>query len=95
MGKILDAFADGRLCVEEEVEHRSREHQWFSEKTCRLQEELEERLGDEDRELLGDLVDTVFEECCCYAQSRFVRGYQLGVLMTAEVYDQQDTYLSD
>ncbi len=93
MGKILDAFADGRLCMEEEVEKRSQEHQGLSEKACRLQEELGERLNDEERELLSDLVDTVFEECCCYAQNRFVRGYRLGVLMTMEVFDQQDTYV--
>ncbi len=93
MGKILDAFADGSLCVEEEVEERSHEYQWLSEKACRLQEELEERLCDEDRELLEDLVDTVFEESCSYAQRRFIRGYRLGVLMTVEVFDRQDTYI--
>lgn len=95
MGKILDAFADGRLCMEEDVEKRDREQQGLSEKACRLQEELEERLNDEDRELLSNLVDTVIEECCFYAQSRFVRGYRLGVLMTMEVFDQQDTYVLD
>lgn len=93
MGKILNAFADGRLCMEEEVENRSKEHQWLSEKAYRLQEELEEKLGDEEKELLEDLVDTVFEESCCYAQNRFVRGYRLGVLMTVEVFQQQDTYV--
>lgn len=95
MGKILDAFADGRLCMEEEVEKRSLEHMELSEKACRLQEELEERLKGEERELLNELIDTVFEECCCYAQNRFVRGYRLGVLMTIEVFDQQDTYVLD
>lgn len=95
MGKILDAFADGRLCMEEEVEERSREHQWLSEKACRLQEELEEKLDDEERELLDELVDTVFEESCCYARNRFVRGYRLGVLMTVEVFDGQDSYVLD
>ena len=91
MGKILDAFADGTLCVEEEVEKHSLEHSELSEKAFKLQEELEEKLNDEERELLNELIDTVFEECSCYAQKRFVRGYRLGVLMTVEVFDQQDT----
>lgn len=95
MGKILDAFADGRLCTEEEFERRSPGDLELSEKAYRLQEELEEKLNDEERELLSDLVDTIFEECCCYAQNRFVRGYRLGVLMTMEVFDQQDSYVFD
>ena len=93
MGKILDAFADGRLCIEEEVENRSKEHQWLTEKAYRLQEELKERLDDEERELLEELLDTVFEESYCYAQNRFVRGYRLGVLMTVENFEQQDSYV--
>ncbi len=95
MGKILDAFADGRLCMEEEVEKRSQGHLELSEKACRLQEELEGRLKGEERELLNELIDTVVEECCCYAQNRFVRGYRLGVLMTMEVFDQQESFVLD
>ena len=95
MGKILDAFADGSLCVEEEVEKRSMESLELSEKAFRLQKELEEKLEAEEKELLNKLIDTVFEECCCYAKNRFVRGYRLGVLMTVEVFDQQDTYVID
>lgn len=95
MGKILEAFADGRLCMEEEPEQRSQEHLELTENAFRLQEELETRLGDEERELLGKLMDTVFAECSCYAQNRFVRGYRLGVLMTMEVFDQQDTYVQN
>ena len=93
MGKILDAFADGRLCMEEEVEKRSWEHLELSEKACRLQEELEKKLKGEERKLLNELIDTIFEECCLYAQNRFVRGYRLGVLMTVEVFDQQETFV--
>lgn len=93
MGKILEAFADGRLCMEEEIEKRSLGYPELSEKAFRLQEELEERLNDEERELLNELIDTIFDECCFYAQNRFVRGYRLGVLMTMEVFDQQDTYV--
>ncbi len=95
MGKILDAFAEGTLCVEEEIEGRSARHQELSEKAGRLQRELEERLGDEERELLDTLIDTVVEECCCYARNRFIRGYRLGVLMTAEVFWDQDSFVID
>lgn len=95
MGKILEAFADGRLCMEEDIEKRSPGQLQLSEKACRLQEELEKRLNDEEKEALSELIDTIFEECCCYAQNRFIHGYRLGVLMTIEVFDGQDTYVID
>lgn len=95
MGKILDAFADGRLYTEEEFEKLSPGYLELSDKAFRLQEELEERLNDEERDLLNELIDTIFDECCFYARNRFVRGYRLGVLMTMEVFDQQDTYVFD
>ena len=62
MGKILDAFADGRLCMEEDVEKRDREQQGLSEKACRLQEELEERLNDEDINICSVRGGNIFGE---------------------------------
>ena len=95
MGKILDAFADGRLCVEDEIERRSLGHTELSERVFRLQEELEERLGEEEKGMLGELMDAVFEEGLCYAQNRFVRGYRLGVLMAMEIFGEQDACVMD
>ena len=93
MGTILEAFAEGELCVEEESEKRSPEHQRLCEEAGRLQCQLEERLDEEERKLLDCLTDVLSAECSCYARSRFVRGYRLGVLMTMEVFSEQDTFV--
>ena len=37
-------------------------------------------------------MDAVAEENCCYAQSKFIRRYRLGVLMTMEVMLEQETF---
>lgn len=93
METILEAFAENELCVEEESETRSPEHQRLCEEAGRLQCQLEERLGEEERQLLDSLTDVLTAESSCYAKSRFVRGYRLGVLMTMEVFAEQDTFV--
>lgn len=93
MGTILEAFAENELCMEEESERRSPEHQRLCEEAGRLQCKLEEKLDEEERQLLDSLTDVLSEEYNCYAKSRFVRGYRLGVLMTMEVFADQDTFV--
>ena len=64
-------------------------------KAANSKDRLEERLNDEEKELLNCLIDTILAEGTCYAQSKFVRGYQLGVLMTAEVFEVQSTFICE
>ena len=94
MGKILEAFADEQLFVILAEAKRSPEHQNAINKGCKLQEKLEERLNDEDKKLLSELMDMVSEESSCDAQSKFIRGYSLGVLMTMEVMMEKETYFA-
>jgi len=93
MGKILEAFLDEQLRVDAVIDQRSPEHQKLCERACELKTKLEGKLNDEEKELLEQLMDTTLEENNCYARSRFLRGYQLGVLMTMEVMSDQDQFL--
>lgn len=93
MGRILEAFAEDELHAIPSDEIRSPKHQKLCDKVCELQEKLEEKLNNEDKKLLNELMDAVADESCCYAQSKFIRGFRLGSLMTMEVMSNQETFL--
>ena len=95
MGKILDAFLDDQLHVNAVTAKRTRHHQHLCEQMEILHNKLDERLKDEDKALLQKFADTCFDESCCDAHSYFVRGYRLGVLMTMEVFEGQDSFLGN
>lgn len=92
MGRILEAFAEDELHVIPSEEIRSPKHQKLNDKVCELQEKLEEKLNNEEKELLSELMDVMSDENCCYAQSKFIRGYRLGSLMTMEIMSGQETF---
>lgn len=92
MGRILEAFAGDELHVIPSKEIRSTKRQELCDKACELQEKLEEKLNNEDKKLLNELMDAIADENYCYAQSKFIRGYRLGVLMTMEVMSEQETF---
>lgn len=93
MGKILEAFAQDELHVIPSNEIRSPKHQKLCDRACELQEKLEEKLNNEEKELLNELMDVVSDANCCYAQEELIRGYRLGALMTMEVMSEQESYL--
>ncbi len=92
MGNILDAFAQDELHVIPSEEIRSSKHQKLYDRVCELQEKLEEKLNNEEKELFNELMDVMADENCCYAQSKFIRGYRLGTLMTMEIMEGQETF---
>ena len=92
MGRIFEAFAGDELHVIPSKEIRSPKRQELCDKACELQEKLEEKLNNEEKELLNDLMDAIADENCCYVQSKFIRGYRLGVLMTMEVMSKQESF---
>lgn len=93
VGKILEAFLTDQLRVDSGTERRSPEHQEVSDRGCELQEKLAEKLNDEEKAILTQLVDTLFDEGCYDAELKFQRGFRLGVLMTAEIFAEQDMFL--
>lgn len=93
MGKILEAFLTEQLRVDSGTERKSPEHREVSDRGCELQEKLAEKLNDEEKEMLTQLVDTLFDESCYDAELKFQRGFRLGVLMVAEIFAEQDMFL--
>ena len=94
MQKILEAFANGELRVEADVEKRSPEHQKVSERCNELEKKVREKLGDEeDKKLFDKLMEAMMYESSYYAQERFIRGFRLGALMIMEVFSDPDVFL--
>ncbi len=93
MGKILDAFSDEQLLVNAVTEKRSPVHQKYCEQVCAIHKKLDEKLNEEQRRLLAQLLDAMENEHNCDAQNRFIRGYSLGVLMATEVMEERDKFL--
>jgi len=79
--------------VVELTDKRTPQRQKLAEEGLKLHNKLKEKLNDEQKELLEQLIETIYEENCHYVQERLIRGYRLGVLMTMEVFSEQDTYL--
>lgn len=95
MGKILQAFLSDQLHVDAVTEKRTRHQQYLCEQMEKLQNGLEQKLNDEDKKLLQELIDTILNESYCDVMNKFERGYRLGVLMTMEVFGGQDSFLGN
>lgn len=93
MGKILEAFASNHLIVEPTLYEGSAEYKKAKHLYCELGDQLLMKLNDEEKELFEQYVDAQREESILYANDRFVSGYRLGVMMTMEVYSDQDNLL--
>ncbi|MBO5031798.1 MAG: hypothetical protein J6D08_07920 [Lachnospiraceae bacterium] len=93
MGKILEAFLTEQLRVDSGTDRRNPEHQELCEKGKEFQDRLGETLNDKQKAILAELVETLFDESSCAEQVKFERGFRLGVLMTAEIFTEQDIFL--
>ena len=89
----MNAFLTDQLLLDDDRVNRTPEHQKLCDKGLELQERLEEKLNDEEKKLLDSLVNALFDEGTCYGQDKFVRGYQLGVLMTIEAFEARDSFI--
>lgn len=93
MGNIVTAFLTDQLRVDSGTERRTPEHQALCEKSGELQDQLAETLNDKQKAILEEMVETLFDESSCNEQVKFERGFRLGVLITAEIFFGQDTFL--
>lgn len=82
-----------QLRLDSGAEERSPEHKKLFDRSCELQENLAKKLNDEEKELLTELVETLFDESYYDAETKFLRGFRLGVLMTAEIFAEQNIFL--
>ena len=92
MGKILEAFANDELCIEPEYVELSPQRKKLLDQCDDLLTRLNEKLNDEEQELLTRIINTILDENLLHARDKFIRGYRLGVLMTTEVFTEQDSY---
>lgn len=97
MGKVLDALANDALRVEAGIDKRSPEHQKIYDEMLELQDEMEKRLGAEEKELFKKLLDLQFQEGVFYAQERFTFGFRLGsrIMVEALLDIQEFTHKDD
>ena len=93
MGKILEAFAEDELCIEPACVELSPQRKKLLDQCDELLTKLNEKLNDEEQELLTRIINTILDENYLHARDKFIRGYRLGVLMTTEVFTEQDSYL--
>lgn len=93
MGKILTALLANQLFNDSEMERRSPKHQELCDKNYELQGRLAKILNDEQKVIFDELMETNFKECCCVEQLKLERGFVLGVLLTVEIFLEQDTFL--
>ena len=89
----MEALASDQLVVNDINREKTPEHRRLSDKCCELQEKLEENLDENEKALLTELVDTIYDEEYLEALKRFKRGYSLGVLMTLEVFEDYNSFL--
>ncbi|MFG6322248.1 MAG: hypothetical protein K1W41_12110 [Lachnospiraceae bacterium] len=93
MGKFLEAFLTEQLHIDGVEKPRTPKHRKLCDRAHELHEALEKKLNTEEKELLTELIDVIFNEGNVDAEKKFERGYRLGVLMTAEIFMEQDTFL--
>ena len=95
MGKILEAFAEDELCIEPAYVELSPQRKKLLDQCDELLTKLNEKLDNEEQELLTRIINTILDENHLHARDKFIRGYRLGVLMTTEVFSEQDSYLDN
>ena len=66
MGRILTAFATDQIHIDAIGEKHSLEYKKFYEKSCELRKELEKMLNDDEKALLDDLMEAMFNNGACY-----------------------------
>ena len=93
MGNILTALLTEQLRVDSGTERRTPEHQALCEKGNETSKPVRRNSECQTKEILEELVETLFDECSCNEQVKFERGFRLGVLITSEIFYAQDTFL--
>ncbi len=92
IGRILQALANDQLFVNDINQKKTSEHQRLSDKCCELQEKLEQKLDDEGKVLLTELVDAIYDEEFLENVRKFDRGFSLGALLMLEITEHYDSF---
>lgn len=60
------------------------------ERIVQLEADLHARLNDEEKEILGKIVNRTNEKCCISEREMFVRGFTFGIKLIIEVMTEQN-----
>ena len=90
MGKIIDAIANDRLCVEPITFKGDPKFKQAKDRYCSYGEMLLEKLNEEEKILLQDYDFALNEERTLYGNDCFSKGFRLGVLIMTEVFTNED-----
>ncbi len=93
MGKILEALAADCISAEPAIYHGSKEYQETKARFHELEDQLLEKLGDEEKKLFDQYAYVQNEESNLYGTNRFIRGFRLGALLMMEVMAESDTLI--
>ena len=95
MGKILNAFFNDDLDVNSMIQSKDSKYRRLSGHSYELQEKLQSILNEKENTLLSELIDALSDESYYYAHQQFIKGYELGVLMTSEIYADKEVLLEN
>lgn len=95
MKSILELFAHDEIKVNTRHYNHSKEYLDKYKELEKLEKSMLERLGNEGTELFQKYEDIITDLQCINRTAEFIYGYQLGVLMTIDVYSILDYLSSD
>ncbi len=95
MKSILELFAQDEIKVNTRRYNHSKEYLDKYKELEKLEKSMLERLGNEGTELFQKYEDILTDLQCINRTAEFIYGYQLGVLMTIDVYSILDYLSSD
>lgn len=86
MRSILEEFAYGNICPNDQYFRRDSEFGRAMELVTRNEQKLLERLGADDKEVFQKYIDAQGEVNRLTATKNLIYGYKLGLIMTAEAF---------
>ena len=94
MKKILEVLLYNDLQIDDELGDSaySRVNRKLLRDIIEKRELLETELNDKQKDLLEDLVDSMNQETAYFGDHRFERGFELGVLLMVEVFQDKDSF---
>lgn len=94
MKKILEVLLYNDLQIDDELGDSaySRLNRRLLHDIIEKRELLETELNDKQNDLLEDLVDSMNQQTAYFGDHRFERGFELGVLLMTEVFQDKETF---
>lgn len=96
MGRILNAIASGSFCTQTLTADQTMGNlQQDDNEVYTWLEQLEEKLGSGDRELLTKAVDSLFSRQISGEIHQFVLGFRLGALLMQEITESAEKFYGE